>query len=280
MQQRGPEWDPVTWEEIRTAMREVVERSAIVRQFLPVVVVPDSTSTVNAETWDATTGTVDATSTIPMVEVYRNFRLRPEQVERETTLHEGRGAAIRVARELAIAADKIVLDGKATGLAVKTRPSPVTGQTALLPGSGTAVTAPGAGSSWAEKFIAAVQSALGRLRASGHYGPYAVITTPAVDASIRRLIDGSTVSTLEKLASDISFVGASAALAGVPANQTHPVLLASVGANTMDLCVTDDDFQISFVRVDEDGLHEFRVSHRFVLRLKDDKACTRLNVKP
>ena len=56
-------------------MREVVERNAITRQCLPVVVVPEATTTVNAETWNAADATVDFSATLPVIELYQNFKL-------------------------------------------------------------------------------------------------------------------------------------------------------------------------------------------------------------
>ena len=226
---------------------------------------PEATTTVNAETWNAADATVDFSATLPVIELYQNFKLTAEQVEREATHHEGRGAAVRVAQGLSVQADKLVMFGSDADLTAQARPPVSAAANRLLPAAANPK-AVGADDVWGDVFLAAANDALASLRNAGHYGPFALITTPAVEARARSFISGSTVSAIERLSSDIGFVAGAAALASGDAAQ--PVLIVSTGANAMDLVVADEDFALSFVRIDEAGMHEFRIAHRLALRLK------------
>lgn len=273
MTRHGPQWDPGIWEDIREAMRDVVSRGAVCRQFLPKVIVPPDQTTITKEELQEEGGYafISQNDTIPIVEIFAEFRLTAQQVEREDTYHEGRGLAVRLAHDMARAEDCLLLGlnkpdpveaGRLWPKSVKVRDGAFEGLLERLVNS--VIGPPGRR---ADKLVGDVEQALTTLRDHEFYGPYALVLTPVYFADARSPIPGSLVLPIDLIARDAEWILRSRLLED-KANEVGAGVVISIGGNSLDLVISDEDYAIMFVQVDPSGRYVFRVSHRLALRIK------------
>jgi uncharacterized linocin/CFP29 family protein len=273
-------WNDEVWARIDRAVHDELKRIWIGRRFIPVVPMADAL-TVPADTIDPAGGRlgVDEAAVTPLVEIWVEFALTKQQVEREGELRTAVTLATRAANLLAQGEDLLLFQGQAgfdssalvqadrirsragpgpEGLAIEQALADPGEQVVQVP-----LTDPAPPGRYGEESFGAVEKGYAKLQGLGHYGPYALTfpTGPYADSHaplkdtlimpadrIRPLVDGR-------------FYGSGT----LPASEG---VLLSLGGNTLDLIV-GRDATTAFVQEDNEGLYRFRVFERFALRDKD-----------
>ncbi len=223
---------------------------------------------------------IDEATVAPLIELWAEFALTPQQVEKEMELRSARTLAIRAANLVAKAQDIAIFQGQSafttTSLVadsqVEFRSGPAgTGLMGAVDPEQTIAVAsfddddsdPG------EQIFAAVTQGYAQLQNLGHYGPYALIleSLPYADTF------APSPSTLILAADRIQPLVMSG-FYGTGALPGSSGLLLSLGGDTMDL-VLGKAPMTSFLFEDDSGEFRFRVLTRFALRLKDRSAVIR-----
>jgi len=280
-------WSGELWHRIDRAVHAESMRTMPASAFLPRVGPMPGALTVDSDQTlvDTRELAIDEAATFPLVEVWAEFALTPQQVAREAEIMTACTLAKRATNVLAQATDLLVFQGDAavagdplfTGRRVRTRSGPAgTGLLNAIPQDAAAqrieVGAVSAGESrFGERTYEAVTEGCARLESKGHYGPYALIlhTVPYADTFAPLAV------TLETPASLLEpMLGAGFYETGSLPPSTG--LLVSVGGNSMDL-VVGRDATATFLQQDFEGKYVFRVYKRFALRVKDDSAIIRLD---
>ncbi len=272
-------WSDAVWARIDRAVHDEGKRIWIGRRFLPVVPMVDAL-TAPADTIGSQDGllAVDEAAVTPLIEIWVEFALTKQQVEREAELCTAVTLATRAANVLAQGEDLLLLQGdagfKESALVTEGRihsragpgPAGLAIEGALADPDKQVVEVPfndPEAKSYGEESFGAVADGYSRLQEHGHYGPYSLAfpTVPYADSHaplkdtlimpadrILPLVDGRFYGT-----------GTLPAFDGV---------LLSLGGNTLDLIV-GRDATTAFVQEDNEGLYRFRVFERFALRDKD-----------
>ncbi|MEM7404632.1 MAG: hypothetical protein AAF458_05025 [Pseudomonadota bacterium] len=286
----GPMWDPTTWEDIRSAMRAVVEQTTQMRKVLPIVPInPDATTTLIDQTIiDGSSVSVASAEVRSIGELFAEFKLNSEQVGRESTHHEGRSAAVQLTRMMAEAEDqKIIWANAPLAAPVKERGDTFRYAGSLLgsyeldkPTDATAQPIEDDEPEWGRNMNRAATSASAILNGRGFYSPFKLVLSPGVLADANVPLDGTFRQPLAWLPADISATGPVRALSGKIQRETcgdsvgDLGLLIATGAYAIDLVMPFEDYQLTFQRIDADGQHVFRITHRFGVRLKRNGVST------
>jgi uncharacterized linocin/CFP29 family protein len=283
-------WSQDVWDGLDRAVHDEMQRICIARRFLPLVPLDDAltvpadamqASVPKARTATASALAVDEAAVTPLIEVWVEFALTRQQVEKEPELRTAVTLATRAANLLAQGEDLLVFrgdrDARTTPLFAKARvrtragpgPEGLSNVGALEdkdPKDGQVVEVPPSlddSSRYGENTFSGVSQAYSRLQARGHYGPYALAlqTTPYADAfAALRTTLIMPADRIKPLVEDRFYgTGSLPSLLGV---------LYSSGGNTGDL-VIGRDAVTAFVQQDTDGMYRFRVFERFALRDKD-----------
>lgn len=285
-------WDDDTWAEIQAAVHAETRRVAVAQKFLPLCGPLPDALTVPSDSIlrdDAGRLTVREATVAPLVEIWSEFALTPQQVAEESHLHTARTLAIRGANNVARAQDALIVQGDAAvdaepllaGGVVRLRSGPAgrgllgnSGTDAppsipVEPGSG--VAGGGASSGTGERIPVAVAEAYDRLQDQGHDGPYALVLPPGAYGDAFTPGAGTLVLPADRIQTLVTagFYGSSS----VPPSSG---LFVSLGGDSMDL-VIGRPAAAEFLFEDEDGKSRFRVRSRFTLRLKDPTAVIRLD---
>jgi hypothetical protein len=124
---------------------------------------------------------------------------------------------------------------------------------------------------WGENTFKAVAQGYAKLQNEGHYGPYALVLWTDCYADTYAPVKPTSLT----MPADRIMPLVTAGFHGSGALPEYTGLLVSVGGNSMDLVVGREP-ETSFVREEPDGRYTFRVSERFVLRLKNSAAVIKL----
>ncbi len=234
---------------------------------------------------------INEAATFPLIELWVEFALTTQQVEREMELMTACTLAKRATNILTQATDLVIFQGN-------TAVDPVNGDPLFVDrrvqarsgpaGSGLVNAIPAGASSqilqvpavdadsdrFGDRTFAAVTQGGARLKSQGHYGPYALIlhTISYADTFAPLAVTLATPASLLEPMTDAGFceTGTLPPLTG---------LLISIGGNSMDL-VVGRDATTTFLQQDATGKYVFRVYKRFALRVKDPSAIIRLNFDP
>jgi uncharacterized linocin/CFP29 family protein len=294
-------WTQDLWDRIDMAVHDEMQRILIGRRFIPLVPASPDTLTVAADTVIVNPGSpteptnkgllqVNEAAITEMIEVWVEFSLTKQQVEREVKLSTAVHLAIQAANLLAQGEDLLInqgddvrqfnplfLDGR---IHTRAGPGPVgLANRRSLPNNGNppdddadggqiidvGFTDP-AKESYGENTFGAVGEAYARLQGRGHYGPYALILPPKPNADTRRPLATTLIMPADRIVSlvDGKFYG-TGTLPEIP--ELLGVML-SWGGNTIDL-VIGRDATTAFLQEDTQGLYRFRVFERFALRDKN-----------
>lgn len=290
----GPSWNPGVWEGIREAMFEQVERTAAARKFIPQFPVPESSTSVPRGEFED--GQVVRGVTVPIVEIYANFRLTGEQVEREESFGEGRNAAVNRARDLARAEDLLIFQGRwalddpatlPAGVVVRDRQMVAARIGDGLCGTDWDVVVPPQGgtalSRWGANTVAAVSDGTNVLNDNDFYGPFALVLKPRQLADTRTPVnDDSLLIPYEPIRAQVDQFESTRTLPtwsvqhGGGDHDGDVGLVVSLGGESVDLAMSDPRYRLEFMQIDEAGMYVFRVSHRFALRIKRDGLAFRM----
>lgn len=302
----APKWAPAVWEDIRNATRQEVDRACVARKFLPLLSPAGGETDITTDWFDATTGRVLQGITDPIFEIFSEFFLTKQQVDREETYREARTAAISRARDLAQVEDLLIFQGPGVVPAAVPAPPPAPGLAAAPPppapqigGWPTSVairdgnvrfgllTNPGILAQSVQQLPkgarvdgipiygantdAAVETGIQQLYKSGHFGPYALVLHPVLLADTKTPLPNTLIKPADRIAPKVEFFGSTRTL------KAKEGVIVSLGGNSMDLVMRSEGYEIDFVQVNPQGLYSFRVSHRFTFRTKRQAVVVRLN---
>jgi uncharacterized linocin/CFP29 family protein len=283
-------WDQALWDRIDCAVHEELRRSRVAEKFLPLYgPLPASVLTVPAHAIDPSNPqllSVAEDAVIPLVELWVEFSLTTPQVHSEAEVSSATFLATRAANFLSQAQDLIIFQGLGAAKTasplfsdgtVQLRGNPVaTGLLERVPadnviqverlGGGTG----GTPISYGVNTSSAVSRAYSLLNAKGFPGPCALTLHADVYADTYVPLDNTLIMPADRITPLVT--------AGYYGTGTLPFstgIMVSVGGNTMDLAV-GLDATVSFQQVDTQGLHRFRLTERFALRIKDPTALVRL----
>jgi uncharacterized linocin/CFP29 family protein len=288
-------WPQEMWDRIDAAVHDEMKRTVIARRFIPVVPAAPDALTVAADTVTVNTGEpaaankgllqVNESAVTEIIEIWVEFSLTQQQVEREATLSSAVTLATRAANLLAQGEDLLINQGNDvlknnplfTEGRIHTRagPGPVgLANRKSLPNDGgdqvldvkfTDDPAPRE-ERYGENTFGVVEDAYSRLQGKGHYGPYALVLPPGPNADTRAPLKTTLIMPADRITSLVEgrFYG-TGTLPEIP--ELLGVML-SWGGNTIDL-VIGRDATTAFLQEDSEGLYRFRVFERFALRDKD-----------
>jgi uncharacterized linocin/CFP29 family protein len=270
------EWSEPVWQNIDQAVHEEAVRAEISSKFIPLRGPFPDALTVPADVIDTEAMTIDEGLTKPLIELWVDFALTPQQVAGEEHLATAMTLATRAANFLSTAEDLLILqgDGALKGeffKRVRYRGGPAG---AGLLNSATQVIEVEpleAGTKrYGEKTFEAVARAYSFLQSKGHNGPYALVLHSDIYADTFAPLPNMLVMPADRIRPLVT--------QGFHGTGTLPQangLLVSVGGNTMDLVVGINPTTV-FQQVDNSGIHRFRVFERFALRIKDPSSMVRL----
>ena len=269
------DWSQALWNRIDQAVHQETERTRVAAKFVPLYgPVPDAL-TAPADTIELETMTINEGETTPLIEIWVEFKLTKQQVEREESLATTVTLATRAANLLSQAEDLLIFQGKKAAKHELFQSKRVHHRNGL-PNAGlvfadnqfsyefTEVKPLDVSTKkYGERTFGAVAEGYSRLQGKGHYGPYAlVLPTDAFADTYAPL-----ASTLIMPADRIKPLVAKGFL-GTGTLPPLTGLLISLGGNTMDR-VVGVDATTGFMQEDPEGLYRFRVFERFALRIKD-----------
>jgi uncharacterized linocin/CFP29 family protein len=286
-------WPQDLWDRIDMAVHDEMKRILIGRRFIPLVLASPDTLTVAADTVIVNPGgpaelankgmlQVNEAAITEMIEVWVEFSLTKQQVEREEKLSTAVHLAIQAANLLAQGEDLLINQGNDVlqfnplflegRIHTRAGPGPVgLANRESLPNNGDGQVidvsfADAAQESYGEKTFGAVGDAYARLQGRGHYGPYALVLPPKPNADTRRPLATTLIMPADRIISLVydKFYG-TGTLPEIP--ELLGVML-SWGGNTIDL-VIGRDATAAFLQEDTQGLYRFRVFERFALRDKN-----------
>jgi uncharacterized linocin/CFP29 family protein len=284
-------WPQDIWDRLDAAVHEEMKRTLIARRFIPVVPTAADALTVPADTVRVSTGPVAANkgmlqvneaAVTEIIEIWVEFSLTQQQVEREATLSTAVTLATRAANLLAQGEDLLINQGNDvlkhnplfTEGRIHTRagPGPVgLANRKSLPDDGKDqvldVTFTNAKEKrYGEETFGVVERAYAGLQGLGHYGPYALVLPPGPNADTRAPLKNTLIMPADRIESlvDGRFYGTGT----LPEIPDLLGVMLSWGGNSIDL-VVGRDATMAFLQEDSEGLYRFRVFERFALRDKD-----------
>lgn len=287
------DWSQEIWQRIHQAVSAESQRTEIAAKFLPLFGPLPEALTVPSDTAKLTSASevlvVDEAATVPLVEIWVEFVLTPQQVMKEMDIHAAATLGNYAARFLAAGQDTLIFQGQS---AASTDPLFTSGRVRFrsgpagdglfntpLPKDQVMVVESQSPSRpvYRERTLAAVTRGLSVLRAAGQYGPYALVLQDVAYGDAFNTLPNTLITAGQRLVPmmEQGFYGTGTLPSPTAGSPAFGGLLLSLGGNTMDLVVGYDS-AASFLQEDDAGLFRFRVAQRFALRLKDPSAVIKL----
>jgi len=288
-QRGGFQWCPQTWEAINRAVYRESMRTEIASRFLPICGPMPDALTIPSDTplYGKTIKAlkVDEAATVPLIEIWVEYVLTPQQVEREMDIKAAETLAVYATRDLSAGQDTLIFQGDRalkndplfTSKRVLYRSGPAgdglfnadlpKDQILKIP----SIT-PGK-PEYRQRTLEAVTRGIAILQEKGQYGPYALVLQDVPYGESHTSLPNTLITASDRLMmlTGDGFYGTGT----LPSEPFFGGLLLSIGGNTMDLVIGYDS-QSAFLQEDEAGLYRFRVTKRFALRLKIREAVIRL----
>jgi hypothetical protein len=214
---------------------------------------------------------------IPVVEIYFDFSLTEQQVQREAELGAARTLAINGARVISLEEDRLIFNPRGTTppIGVQNRNFRL-GQWRDLLGSASfsfGVQNIGRPFQWGQAPVIQVAFAIEAMRQVGQSGPYALALSSIPYADVFRLIPLTSTSAqqlITPLVREQLFSAWSLPIEPLPIG-----ILLSVDSSCLELTYTINP-TLQLLRVTEAGLFQFRVFERFTFRVKNPLAIAKL----
>ena len=272
-------WSEPVWQQIDQAVHEEAMRAEIASKFIPLRGPFPNALTVPADVIDTESMTIDEGLTKPLIELWVDFALTPQQVASEEQLATAMTLATRASNFLSTAEDLLIFQGDEALKGeffkrVRYRSGPVG---AGLLNSATQVLEvnplDAKTKRYGEKTFEAVARAYSLLQRNGHNGPYALVLHSDIYADTFAPLPNTLVMPADRIRPLVT--------QGFYGTGTLPKangLLVSLGGNTMDVVVGINPTTV-FQQVDNSGIHRFRVFERFALRIKDPSSLVRLHFR-
>jgi uncharacterized linocin/CFP29 family protein len=284
-------WDQTLWDRLDAAVHDEMMRVLIARRFIPVVSAAPDALTVPADLVVVNAGDlvasnkgllqVNEAAVTELIEIWVEFSLTHQQVEREMTLSSAVTLATRAANLLAQGEDLLINQGDDV---LKFNPLFTTGRIHTRAGPGPLGLANlkslpdikrqvlpveftnAAEKRYSEKTFGVVERAYVSLQGLGHYGPYALVLPPGPNADTRAPLKDTLIMPADRIVSlvDGRFYGTGT----LPEIPDILGVMLSWGGNSIDMVVARDA-TTAFLQEDSEGLFRFRVFERFALRDKD-----------
>lgn len=303
-------WSQGIWNRIDQAVHGECQRTKVAMKFIPLNgPLPSGELTVPADTieTDGQTLLVNEAAVTPLIELWVEFTLTPQQVNREEELMTAVTLATRAANLVSQAEDVVLFRGQAAidpgprqhplfqGKKVRARSGPAGIGLLNAPDMPVqSVKVPPLAprypddekepKRYGERTFSAVSDAYARLQsgrdlAQAHYGPYALVLHNEPYADTYAPLPTTLIMPVDRIAPLMTegFYGTGTlpAFGDTPRDRKTQGILVSLGGNTMDL-VVGMDAMTAFMQEDPEGRYRFRVYERFALRLKDKTAIMRL----
>ncbi|MEM1205398.1 MAG: encapsulin [Acidobacteriota bacterium] len=281
-----PLWPYDVWRRIDGAVAGAEAAACPAVTFRPSVDPETGALTVDSDTISQLTPKlqIDEAATFPLVELWVEFALTPQQVQREAEVGTARVLAARAANIVSQGTDLLVLQGDGAAAAdplfvdrralLRSGPAGpgLVGSVPEDPLHHLEVPAldPGTGR-YGDGAYRAVTEARARLESLGHYGPYALLLPTLPYADLHAPLSVTLTTPYLRLTR-----GPVDACHGTGALPPRTGLVISVGGNSMDL-VEGQPTTAEYLQQDAAGKFIFRVYRRFALRVKDPSAILRLD---
>jgi uncharacterized linocin/CFP29 family protein len=291
-------WPEEVWNGIEEAVADESRRIKVAAQILPSFRPMVEARTVPSERLQRGEAGlfIDEAPVTPLQEIWVEFALTRQQVEREAELATARTLARRAANTLAQAEDAIIFQGvqalEAAALFREERALQRSGPTVagLVDGrepGGRVIEIPAldpaavadlpaldpAMPRFGERTFEAVSKAYLRLQEREHHGPYALVLPPGPFADTQAALPQSLLRPAERIRNLLR--GEIHATSQLP---PHSGVLVSLGGSALDL-VMGREPEATFMFEDAEGKYRFRVWERFALRVRDETAIVRLDFK-
>jgi uncharacterized linocin/CFP29 family protein len=269
------DWGDSVWKALDDAVHDEFHRTAVGLKFIPFPGQSDNAMTVPADVIDPATMTVNEADVTALVELGVDFGLTRQQTASE--LQNGTGVTLgtRAANLLAQAEDLVIFVGESAfknPLFKRVRHRSGKGGRGLLGSAAEAVDVAALSlKRYGENSFKAVAEAYGRLQRQGHNGPYAVALHSDIYADTF-----APIANMSAVPADQIRQLAPLGMFGTGALPANTGIVVSVGGNSMDLVVGMEP-TTEVLQQDGQGLYQFRVFERFVLRIKDRTAVIGLN---
>jgi uncharacterized linocin/CFP29 family protein len=270
------DWGEALWQRIDQAVHEEAVRSEIASKFIPLRGPFPDALTVPADVIDTDAMTIEEGVTTPLIELWVDFALTPQQVATEEQVATAMTLATRAANHLSRAEDLLIFQGDSTTKSeffkrVRYRSGPV--GAGLLKSATQVVKAEPSSTKprkFGEKTFEAVARAYSLLQGQGHNGPYALVVHADIYADSHAPLANTLIMPADRIRPLVSlgFYGTGTLPEGTG-------LMVSLGGNTMDVVVGVNPLT-AFQQTDSNGIYRFRVFERFALRIKDPSAIVRL----
>jgi uncharacterized linocin/CFP29 family protein len=275
-------WNETIWKEINDEVRKVAGTVRVAQKVFPTVIL-DNPSNIPDDSFNRNNFTIAEGLTKPLVEISEDFRLTPNQVVYEGSLHTGLKLAKLRAADLARIEDLILFQGTAARIA-GVNVSNVTAQsvgTGLL-GLATnnplipPITVPRFGPAppgviWGTNTLNAVVLGISLLNGQSQPGPFALILDYRIIADAYSVL-GPNLTTTADLITPLVTGG----LFGTAALGPFTGLLVSLGGEPTTLYVgVDATAAVTFK--DQADNYSFRVFERVQFDARDPRAFVRLN---
>jgi uncharacterized linocin/CFP29 family protein len=289
-------WIEEIWNRIDEAVHAESQRTKIWRHIIPQYPLPPDAVTVPADTIvrDGGTLAVDEAATIPVFEMWVEFILTLQQVEREEELRTAVTLATGAANLLSQAEDLVIAQGDAavashplfaenmvftrgrvgTGLLTTDRQTVDVAALPAVPGS--------TGTAWGANTFAAVAEAYSQLQrgdgvGQAHYGPYALVlpSVPYADTYAPVLTNQAGVADALAVTADRIRPLVTAGYYGTGTLPDFTGILVSLGGNTMDLGSALEP-TVAVMQEDTQGRVRCRLVERLAVRKKVQTAAITL----
>ncbi len=264
------QWSDKQWNQVLQVVQDEANKARVYAQFLPVVgpLSPDTT-TVPAQRMSIGDGrlSVDDYDVLPLITLAVNVELSTAQVAQpdlSTPLTIFRRAANMIAR----AEDYIISRGKTEnspgvhGVEVKSAASAQKGLVDIGKLQAGTLRAPKTG----EESVSSLIDGIGVLQKNGYVGPYALVLGNALFAIAYNPNGGSLVLPSDRMKPILD-----GPLLRSSVLEPENLILLSLGGDPVEIVVASD-ISVRFLQVTREPRYIFRVSERFVLRVKDEGA--------
>ncbi|RBP09041.1 putative linocin/CFP29 family protein [Roseiarcus fermentans] len=286
MSELGPALTDEQWSQIRQIVHDEALRARVAASFLPLYgPLPGDATTVPADSLhqpkagEAGTLSVDDYATIRLATVAVNVNLKNHMLaDREL----GAAAVMfrRAANIIARVEDAVIFRGMtvnagappvipgADGLPLVYSVSGATaeGLAALAAAARTIPIRPGAGADLGANVFTAVVEAIDAIEAAAYYKPYACVLASDLFAAVYTPMPNSMVLPADSLPPVLS-----GPLLRSSTLEPGTGIVVSLQGNPAEI-VVGSDIHVRYLQAKEDGESVFRVSQRFVLRVKDATA--------
>jgi uncharacterized linocin/CFP29 family protein len=269
------QWNEAIWGEIDRAVLEEVGRLRVAQKVFASMHLPDK-QYVPVDELDATGMSILEGQTLPFADISAEFTLADTQVGDEVNLRNGRTLARAAAKSIALAEDKLFLQGRRAAIEKRLTVGNLqsTGEGVLAKARHRHVVPLEKDRSPSEIIFKAVTAGIAELVHHGHPGPYALILDTTIFAEVNAPLQATLTTASERLSPLLT-----GGLYGTPALPEGQGLLVSLGGEPAVIYV-GTDAATAFTQRDTQGHYHFRVFERVQMVVRDNTAFVEVTFTP